>query len=52
MRTAKIGHDLRLSVGWLDQPKLFSHSQIEGKLGQGLGMAEVQQLSSRDSMQN
>ena len=40
------------SLGWLDQPKLFSHSQIDGKRGHGLGMVEVEQLSFRDSMQN
>ena len=39
------------SVGWFDQPKLLSHSQIDYKRGQGFSMAEVQQLSFRDSMQ-
>lgn len=40
------------SCGRFDEPKLFSHPQMDGKRCQGLGLGEVQQLSFTDSRQN
>ena len=40
------------SLGLVDQPKLFSHTQIDGKRRQGLSLVAIQQLSFSYSMQN